>query len=444
MLAHGFSQAVNIAIQLLTVPIFLKHWGVDLSGEWLLLSTLPAILAMSDLSLCTAAGTEMTLREASNDREGALKVFHGTWTLICILSFVILAVGSALIVALPWTEWFNFSVLSISDSVVVSIFLLGYVVISQQIGLLHAGYRATESYATGITYGVCIRIAELIVTIIAVAGFGGTPVTVASCGLIVRLIGAASMLHGLRCRSPWINYRWDRFCLSTVRPLIVPALSFTAFPIGHAISLQGAIALVSLMFGPASAMLFSTTRTLSRLIWQLINALSNTVLVEVSLAFGANDLTAVRNLHRKTFQVNLWVGLTGAMVTFTVGPEVYRLWTGSKLSFDVTLLFSMVLLSLIGACWGTSYVVPMAINRHKRVAVLFLVSTIAAIVFGYVFGTTAGLVGVVAGFALSEAVLAILVLREVLAMVGDDWISFGSMVLRPPTWLFRNLASRRS
>ena len=62
--ANGVSQIVNIIVQLCSVPLFLRFWGVTLYGEWLTLSAIPAYLAMSDLGFASVAANDMTMRVA--------------------------------------------------------------------------------------------------------------------------------------------------------------------------------------------------------------------------------------------------------------------------------------------------------------------------------------------------------------------------------------------
>ena len=87
--AQGFAQAINLIIQIGSVPLFIHFWGKLLYGEWLLISTVPSYFALSDLGFANAAGTEMTMRVARGDREGALKVFQLAWLLVTGVSLIV-------------------------------------------------------------------------------------------------------------------------------------------------------------------------------------------------------------------------------------------------------------------------------------------------------------------------------------------------------------------
>ena len=65
--SNGFAQAVQIVLQLLTVPLYSRFLGIERYGVWLLLTTVPAYLAFSDFGLTAASAADMTARLARGD-----------------------------------------------------------------------------------------------------------------------------------------------------------------------------------------------------------------------------------------------------------------------------------------------------------------------------------------------------------------------------------------
>src|ERR1700722_13658547 len=95
-LTHGFSAAalgpvVTAFVQLVTVPVFLRVWGAERYGEWILLSAIPSYLSMTDMGFGNAAGNEMTMDVASGNRQRALQTFQSTGALIVTASLLALA-----------------------------------------------------------------------------------------------------------------------------------------------------------------------------------------------------------------------------------------------------------------------------------------------------------------------------------------------------------------
>ena len=47
------SHGVQVLIQLLFVPIYLTFWNINTYSEWILISTIPALLSISQFGLTT-------------------------------------------------------------------------------------------------------------------------------------------------------------------------------------------------------------------------------------------------------------------------------------------------------------------------------------------------------------------------------------------------------
>ena len=94
--------------------------------------------------------------------------------------------------------------------------------------------------------------------------------------------------------SPWICYGIGHANLASIRRLSSPAFAFMAFPVGNAISLQGLTVVVAMVLGPVAVVTFSTMRTLSRVGFQVLNAIARTLWPELSKAFGAGDINLAR------------------------------------------------------------------------------------------------------------------------------------------------------
>ena len=67
--AVGFyGLAMQLLVQLLSVPILTHSWGLAGYGAWVLLFSVPSLLAMADLGLTTAGANAMTAAVAHGDQ----------------------------------------------------------------------------------------------------------------------------------------------------------------------------------------------------------------------------------------------------------------------------------------------------------------------------------------------------------------------------------------
>src|SRR6476620_5229559 len=105
--AGTFSRLMTTLIQIVGVPIFLLHWGTALYGEWLLLNTIPAYFALSDIGFGSVAGNEMTMLVAVGKKEEALSVFQSVWVLTTTMSSAVGLLFLAGIWMFPLDRWIH-------------------------------------------------------------------------------------------------------------------------------------------------------------------------------------------------------------------------------------------------------------------------------------------------------------------------------------------------
>ena len=72
--AGFFGLGVQLLVQLISVPVLTRQWGVAGYGIWLLLFSVPSLLAMADLGLTTAGANAMTDAVARGDPPKAARI----------------------------------------------------------------------------------------------------------------------------------------------------------------------------------------------------------------------------------------------------------------------------------------------------------------------------------------------------------------------------------
>src|SRR6202171_4850106 len=171
--ATALGPVVTAIIQLGTVPLLLHAWGAAKYGDWLLLSAVPSYLGLSDMGFGTASGSDMTMRVAAGDRDGALRTFQSSWALLTSVSIVMLLLASATVWWIPWQRWLRLSSVSSLQAATIMIILGAYVIVGQQNNVAESGYRCDGNFATGIIWLVILRFIETILTTM-VALLGGS------------------------------------------------------------------------------------------------------------------------------------------------------------------------------------------------------------------------------------------------------------------------------
>jgi O-antigen/teichoic acid export membrane protein len=421
--ATSLSPVITVFVQLVTVPILLHVWGAAKYGEWLVLSAIPSYLTFSDLGFGDASGSDMSVRVAQNNREGALETFQSSWVLVTCVSLVAFALASLVIWWMPWQSWLRLSGLSSMEAAKI-IFVLGaYVGISQQYGVLESGYRSDGNFATG-TFWILIQRLMETTAATGVAMLGGSLLAVACTYLVARFLGTIAYAILLRRLSPWIQFGVRHARMRTVKRLIAPAAGFMAFPLGYVISLQGFTVLIGTILGPVAVVSFSTLRTLSRLILQLTTVIKHALWPELSRAFGEGNLYLARKLNRIAWQTSLGISLVGAMFLWVMGPYIYRVWLRHGVNFDASCFHVLLVVAVVNSLWDIGAVIPMSVNGHFRTALLYSGAALLSLGLAWMLLPGLGTVGAAIALAAMDGVMTVYVLQTTLECTKDNLKDF--------------------
>jgi O-antigen/teichoic acid export membrane protein len=417
--ASALGPIVTAIIQLGSVPILLHVWGVARYGDWLLLSAIPSYLTLTDLGFGDASGSEMSMSVAANDRNRALETFQSSWALVSAVSFMILFLASLVAWNIPWQKWLHLSTISSPQAAAVIVALAAYVVVAQQNGIAESGFRAGGNFATGTFWLMILRLSEVTgATIIALRG--GTLLAVACTYLIIRVIGTIAYIILLRRLSPWIRYGIRQARLGTIQRLAAPAFGFMAFPIAYAINLQGFTLLIGAMLGPVAVVSFATLRSLSRVSFQIIGVIKVAIWPELSRAFGEGKVSLARQLHRHACQASLGLSVGGGVLLALVGPYIYETWIRHRVPFNAPCFYILLAVVVTNSLWDTSSVIPMSVNGHCRIAVLYIGAGLLSLILARIMVPHLGIVGAAAALLASDALMTGYVVRTALRHVEDN------------------------
>lgn len=430
----ALSPVVTAVIQLGTVPLLLHSWGAAKYGDWLLLSAIPSYLTLANLGFGDASGSDMTVRVARGDRQGALETFQSSWALLLAVSVIAMLVASGSVWWIPWSHWMHLSSLTDREAAGVVFVLGAYIVVGQQCGVLESGYRCDGNFALGTFWGTMLRLAETLLATLA-GLLTGSLLDSALTFLLVRSFGALAYAVQLRRKSPWLSLGLKHARLDRIRALAAPAAGFIALPLGNAIEIQGFTVLIGILSGPVAVTVFSTLRTLARLNFQLTTAIAWAVWPELSAAFGAGNIGLARMLHRRAYRAGLVLSFGAGLFLWFAGPAIYRGWIRHAVGFDANCFHILLVVTLANSLWFTSSVVPMSTNAHHRLTVAFLAASALSLAVGWALIPGMGISGAAWALLLTDAAMVSVVLRTSLCQLQESFADFTTALFRLPSTL---------
>jgi O-antigen/teichoic acid export membrane protein len=410
--ANAIAQVSLAAIQIFSIPLFLQAWGKNQYGEWLLITAVPAYLSLCDLGFASVASTQMTMQTARDDRVGAINTFHSAILLACISTVIFTLLLTCALYFMPSAVWSNIRTSTPSEIKLILGLMSIYVLLGLQNELVSAALRCGGFYALATYITTAIRLLEFAFVVCALI-YGATATWVAWTYLASRLTGFVILGSTMRYLLPWLTYEVRHASWSAARGMAPSALAYLGFPLGNALSMQGAVLIVGSILGSAQVATFVTFRTITRAVNQLMSLINNAYAPELSRAYGAGDMSIFKHMYAKACQSSLLLSFAVVIFLFIFGEFLIRIWTVGKIDPDFGLLTAFVCSAALNSLWFTPSVILAATNKHQKMAIAYLIGTSLCLILTFLTISTAGLIGVAIAQSISELVMIAFVLTSV-------------------------------
>lgn len=401
--AGVIGQLLNIVGRLLLVPLFLAAWGAPAYGEWLMLSSAAAWLALGDLGGQVYFVNRLTAEWARNSPSEFERTLSTGLLLFLLVPAGLFALFALFALVAPLGQWMGLVITP--PEVVTSVLLLLalQIVVALPQGLVLGIYRATGAQATGIMLGNAILGLQLAANG-AVLLSGGGLVEIAVVQFLPTVIVAAWAVYDLRTRLPGIRlFSPALFDAQLARESFQPSLHFLGIQFAQAVVIQGSVLVIGRTLGTIEVAIFSTIRTLVNLAKQILGLLSHSAWPEFTRLGETRERVRLSMLFQTVLRVSMLAAVAYMAVMEVAGQEIMSLWLGGRLPYDATIVRMFSVYILLSVFWTLVGNVLMATNRHVALARWQIATSIFAITLCYIGAGYWGLSGGVAGLIMGEA-----------------------------------------
>lgn len=359
--AGGGYQASVALSQLLVIPCFVSMWGAEAYGLWVANVALLVLLGYADfgfLSVCAY------LINRSSSISIASKFFF-SGHIFLLLGFVVFGVCFNIF------GHFFFDNYPLGACLVYS----SYFFFQALVTFVSNSSRTSMKYAEYLLLNTSFKLLELLVvaaTLIAGAGEWGVAVSyllVSICNYVVLLFKFRRDRGGLYIGLSVVRlFRWGR----------KRALSAFTFPASLTLWLQLSVVVLSRSLTGSELALFSTIRTLTRLVVQSTNVLNSAFWGRMVVSYR-EDITGFvqdSNLSLKLSAMSILV----FFVMMSLGGEWgYTAWTGLAILDNETMFILLLCASCLSAFW-LSLVFPMMVaNEYSKFSMFYLCLVVSSL-----------------------------------------------------------------
>jgi len=408
--ANSLGKVWVLIVQLLSIPVLTSAWGVDGYGTWLMLTTIPTYLALSDFGLGTAAAIDITRSIARGDRDAALQAFQSVWVFLTVITGVVaILVGGGLALWIGFYEVSEGADIPAKDIALTAILIMISALFSMQMNIFKSVYQATHKYALGtFLYDLCFLVSGLAVVLVASVGAG-----------IVNAAATAALITGfwmpayaliLKRFEPWWHPGTSHANRATLRQLLQPSLAAFALIIANSFGIQGVVLTIGWNFGPAAAAIFATARMITRIPLQFSGLLTRASLPELTHALTAGNDSLVRRLMKLNMRATLTLMIPATLALGLFGPELLGILSRGEMALSRTAFSLLALAALATSLWTVLGTALMAVNRQGEYAWLVLALYVAVALLPFL--DSANMFGVLSAMVFADAIIAAKLFRS--------------------------------
>ncbi|MDC3315687.1 hypothetical protein OAV81_02960 [Candidatus Thioglobus sp.] len=417
--ANSFGFLVNLIAQVVTVPVLIFYWGVDLYGEWLIISAIPAYLNFTNLGLSDALATKMTILVTKKNKQSALLLFQSSWRIATLLSIAVSLVFIMVVALIPMNSIFNINQINENELLIMISLFSTYIVLGLQASLLGGAYRCEGNYPQHAFIINFTRLLELIIGLsFVVLGFGAAELV--SIYVVVRFIGLIYLLVYLKNISPWITYTGEVFSFNNVKTIINPSFAFIGFSSGNMLINQGVLLIIGALLGPASVAMFSVYRTLSRVILKVVGIFNNIFLPEMTAAYASNKKAILRLLNRKLLGITFQLLILALLFLILFGKNIINYWTLNEIKYDSTFFLFILIETLTYFLWYAGSVPIVAINKHAKIVLLYLISSVISLTIMFFVVPGIGIIGAPISLSVGNLIVGFFVIIQSIKFTEDS------------------------
>ena len=373
-LALTAGTANQLLIQIFTVPIFLARTDPGTYSTWLVAYNIALFTTMLDFGQITASQNSFHLlatkhqHDVIRNRTSQISSFIAISFVLYFFALVVFGGILHLGYSIPLCGIF---------------ILLNF--IQSYFGLVEATARAYGRTGLGIYLSNLLRFSEFLGIIFGLIVFPESLVMVAVCALIMKVLVLLIISHLFRNKLQIMGFVIPR--ISTLERTLTEGLPFLTYKASEWLLVSGTAILLQSRTSPEIFILFITSRTFFRLGWQITSLISSSYALEMSAAWGKNNLLGTRQLARRSLIATASCGMLGNLVYFYQGNTIFSLWTHNQIQLGKNLLLLGTLYSFLISFSFAQKTIFHAINKNLRVSLISMGFAVLVNVIIYVMNS---------------------------------------------------------
>jgi len=404
----GFLLKLTLVVsQIILIPIFINTLGVNLYGEWLILTTIPNYLLLSDFGLTLTVTNEICRLINLKEYDLQEKLYKSNVSFLSCIGVALLIIFFILSLFVDFSELFHLK--NISNDY--SILILGGFVINVFFSLI---FRVTIGYFKALNlfhkheYFLALTLFLDFVAILIVLNIHAPLYYIPLMMAIIRVL-MILMINILLYKTAFYKVGFTTDWSSAIN-LIPVSLKLSFFQLGSALFIQGCTMLVGLVMGSANVVIFNTIRTMINSLKAFTGILYVPTMQEFTILLTKKRLDLAFIKMKKLILLIFSFSLISCFGLFFFKDLIFELWIKNAFIYNQLFFVFMLVSVVLQNIWNAASMLPMSVNKMNELA-LYPVLGIILLIIQYFSIENTGLIGLSFSFIIMDLIMLLLVIK---------------------------------
>ncbi|PRY44176.1 hypothetical protein CLV58_103145 [Spirosoma oryzae] len=348
--------------QVLVIPLFISVLGEQMYGEWIMLTTIPNYLMLSDMGLTASVSNQISAYNISKEYEKMSKLFKSTNYIILIVGIVVIVLFFVSTIFINFSKLLNIKVMNIFEVNLILLLLLSNVVVSVLFNFNISFYRVLDKYYMYQKFLLINYALDLVVTVSSLL-LNMSLIFMSCLFIVIRILLLIMTIAKL---SKYDNYEYGFLReVKFQKSLFFSAMNHTVYNLGFGLIIQGNTFIVGKVLGPSEVVKFNTTRTMVNTIRSLMSVMYLPTMSKYNILLLNNKLLEAKIIFRHTLYKVLFLSTLISIFIIINYEKLFVLWLHKDLSISDGFIMAMVISALIHTVWNTMSMLPLSINKSN-------------------------------------------------------------------------------
>ena len=366
------NHGINIFIHLVFVPLFLTFWNLDIYADWILISTIPGLLSISQFGLTAYGSNLIVIAYKQNKKNKANFVFQNIFYFVSVFIFSLCLILLLLNYIFDFQKIFDVSSIKKNEFYLVIIFVaLKYLLLSNS-NFLSGLFRINHKFHLSVYIQSTFLVTELI--LIAFTLFlGGQILEVSFVSFINYIIALMVSYFLIKREFIWfqiINFKNINF--SFIKKIFYPSISFMTGSSSKAILIQGTIIFLNLFSNDILLVLYNSIRLILNGSRQFINILTFSFQPEITIDYAKKKFEKISHKFKFLLKYNFYISSIIAVVLVLFLKVPFLVWTKGNVIWNFNFFIFFLVASYIDWLVIPMVAIPQSINKIEMLNKAFI------------------------------------------------------------------------